>query len=771
MRKIRASAANWMMLGVTVAAATASAIALSQFRAQADSYRQTQLLLARTEGSLYKLHALKQPAPECAALSRAGRWEWDATKAGLAQQANALLNLKDNADLQHVAVAIHAYVAEASPCETAAGEAGRRYMNAVQELNTAMTDYDKAARESIWRSEVEGALGLLAFVFALAAILWRLGSARRKAEFAAAEAHVLERSDRRFRTLTERSSDLIAILDESGALQYLSSSVGNVLGYNEERPFSSSSLLEIIHPDDKESVLQALRAVAQTQQSRQIETRCRHANGTWRTFEFIVSNGFNTDGINGLVVNGRDITERKRTEEKLVYDAFHDALTGLPNRALFLERLQRAVNRARRDPEYHYAVLFIDVDRFKLVNDSLGHNAGDRLLIEIAARLNQCIRQTTPDRIRPAGDDTLGRLGGDEFTILVEELRETVDADRVAQRILSRFDEPFEIEGTELYATASIGIAMGSPDYHSADDVMRDADIAMYQAKAVGGARVQIFDAGMQDYARSRLQLETDLRHAVERNELRVFLQPIVSLENGTVVSVEALVRWEHPERGLLPPAEFIHVAEDTGLIVQIGRWVMREACLQLRALQDFAPRTSPRTVSVNLSAKEFAQPNLVEEVREALAIAKLPPSALRIEITETVAMTDVERVEKTLGRLKELGVGLSIDDFGTGYSSLSYLKRFPVDTLKIDRSFVMTLNTDHESREIVRTILNLASNLKMDVVAEGTETPAQIAALQRMNCKYAQGYYYSPPVARGALEKVLERHAEPSAASKTAAK
>jgi predicted signal transduction protein with EAL and GGDEF domain len=451
------------------------------------------------------------------------------------------------------------------------------------------------------------------------------------------------------------------------------------------------------------------------------------------------------------------VVERRRSEEQLIHGALHDPLTHLPNRAFFLERLQLATRRAKRQPDYRFAVLFLDLDRFKVVNDSLGHVAGDQFLIEIARRLTACVRRTDVvvrhegQHILPTpttnDDDTIARLGGDEFTILLDDIRDTSDPLRVAKRIQQALTEPFILSGQQLVTTASIGVALSTTGYTDAQDILRDADLAMYRAKALGKARCEVFDQAMHDSAVARLQLEGDLRGALEREEFRLYYQPIVSLDTGEIQGFEALVRWPHPQRGMLTPADFLAVAEETGMIVFIGKWVMREACRQMRRWQEEYATAVSLTVSINVSARELAQPNFVQETAHILKETGVRPSAIRLELTEGAAMDDAEHTRRVLHDLKDLGIRVSIDDFGTGYSSLSYLRRFPIDTLKIDRSFVSHIDGDEENRQIVKTIMLLASNLGMDVIAEGAETRQEIEHLKHLQCDYVQGYYYYKPL------------------------
>jgi diguanylate cyclase (GGDEF)-like protein len=430
--------------------------------------------------------------------------------------------------------------------------------------------------------------------------------------------------------------------------------------------------------------------------------------------------------------------ELKESREHFRHAAFHDVLTGLPNRSLFSEHLRIALERARQNEEYLFCVLFLDLDRFKNINDSLGHPCGDELLILVARRLEGCIRQT----------DMVARFGGDEFAILLDAIENPSDAIRVAEKVQQEISAPFKLHNQEAVTTASIGVALSTSDYSEAEDMIRDADTAMYRAKDQGKARYEIFDTAMHTRAVTLLRLESDLRRALQREELCVYYQPIVSIASGELQGFEALVRWQHPERGLISPDQFIAVAEETGLILSLGLRVLREACRQLRRWQQRSLSDRNLTISVNLSAKQLSQSDLIEKVEQVLTESGIDPWQLKLEITETVVMENAELAAVTLGRLRGLGVRLSIDDFGTGYSSLSYLNRFPVDTLKIDRSFITTLKQGDENIEIVKTIVMLAGNLGMQVIAEGIETADQLQQLRLLKCQYGQGYLFSKPLA-----------------------
>jgi len=449
-------------------------------------------------------------------------------------------------------------------------------------------------------------------------------------------------------------------------------------------------------------------------------------------------------------------------------------LTDLPNRALFLDRLQRTVTISRRHTDFKFAVLFIDIDEFKVFNDSLGHDAGDDLLIQVAQRLTARLRGVdTVSRPRlgenadlPVGESTLARPGGDEFTVLIEELHDPSDAIRVAERIQSRLAVPFDLNGQQIVLTVSIGIAFSGNAGAEAQDILRDAEIAMYRAKGTGKARCEVFDHAMHAGAIKRLQLETDLRKGLELNEFRVYYQPIVSLGSGRIVGFETLSRWQRPE-GLVMPGEFIAVADETGIILSINRQLLYDACRQLRSWQALFPADPPLTININITPKEFAQSDLASQIGRTLQETGVDPSCVNLEITETIAMADGERSAVVLSELKALGVRLDIDDFGTGYSSLSRLQRFPVDTLKIDRAFISRMDTDPETHEIVRIIVMLAHGLGLKVVAEGVETQAQAGLLVEMGCELAQGYLYSRPVPSDAIEQIMRNNRATSASMK----
>ncbi|MBV8882604.1 MAG: EAL domain-containing protein [Chroococcidiopsidaceae cyanobacterium CP_BM_RX_35] len=446
-----------------------------------------------------------------------------------------------------------------------------------------------------------------------------------------------------------------------------------------------------------------------------------------------------------LAVLEQNILERQQSEAQLRHHVYHDGLTGLPNRALLMERLRCALNRSKQHQRFVFAVLFIDLDRFKVINDSLGHMAGDQLLIVIAQRLTACLRT----------GDLAARLGGDEFAILLEDITDVSDAISIVHRLQAALVSPFHLGEQEVFTSCSVGIALSTPDYDQPEDLLRDADTAMYRAKTKGKACYQVFNPSMHEQVVTLLQLEMHLQQAIGRDEFRLHYQPIVSLFTGGITGFEALVRWQHPLRGLIPPQEFISVAEETGAIIPIGYCILHEACRQLRTWQIRYPEQS-LSISINLSSKQFSHPQLIQSIRQILQETHLDARCLKLEITESTIMENAESAITMLLQLRNLGIELHIDDFGTGYSSFSYLHRFPVDVLKIDRSFIVSMSMSSEKAEIVRTIVMLAHNLRLKVTAEGIETVEQVAQLQAMQCQYGQGYFFSEPVDAEAVGAML---------------
>ena len=658
----------------------------------------------------------------------------------------------------------------------------------------------------------------------------------------------LRRSEAYFRALVENARDVIHVINADGTTRYITPSVQHLLGWAPAEVVGRSAV-GLIHRDDLESATAQIRQGRETpEEGRPLTLRVRHRDGSWRVFEAIGRNLLDDPRVRGIIVNSRDVTERRRAEEqslrlaafarenpnpifelahdgavvwvnaagqrlvaslgvdgparvlpedhaallrqavaegtgarsrearvgdrvfawsyhpqpalgtvhlfgeevterkqveeRLLHDAVHDALTGLPNRHLFMQRLGESLFRFNQGGG-QFAVLFLDLDRFKVVNDSLGHHVGDELLVAVARRLQESVRT----------GDTVARFGGDEFAILLRDLDETADATAIAARVADAVAAPVNLSGYEVFTSVSIGIALASNGYERPEYLLRGADMAMYQAKGSGGLAWEVFDRGMHARALTRLQMETDLRRALHRQEFRLHYQPIISLATGRIAGVEALARWEHPDRGLVEPAEFIAMAEETGAIVPLGEWVVREACRQLAEWR--AGLGMEIAVSVNLSARQIAEPGLVEGVRAALAAAGLAPSELKLEITES-ALLETAAAESVLADLRALGVEMQLDDFGTGYSSLSALHRLPMRALKVDRTFVSRMEAGNASSQLVRTIALMARGMELTVIAEGVETAEQLAEVREIGCDYAQGYLISRPLPAEALRALL---------------
>jgi diguanylate cyclase (GGDEF)-like protein/PAS domain S-box-containing protein len=566
-----------------------------------------------------------------------------------------------------------------------------------------------------------------------------------------AEASVRESEDR-FRSLVQNSSDLIIVVSPDGSIAYTSEASIRLLGVAPDELVGVASS-SIVHPSDLDLIRSRLRKeFAESDVARPIEVRLRVADGGWRHFEAVIANLVDRPSVGGIVVNARDVTERKRAEAALEHQALHDSLTALPNRVLFLDRLEQAIARTVRHPSVAPAVIFLDLDRFKLVNDGLGHEAGDELLAAVARRLSAALRPS----------DTVARFGGDEFVLLCEGVATPGAADALGRRILSSFDEPFELMGEVFNVSASAGIAL-LDGVSNAAELVRHADEAMYRSKALGRGRYQIFDATAREEALVRMHTESALRRALEVDELVLHYQPIFDLATMRVVGVEALLRWEHPTGGLLAPGDFISVAEDSGLIVPMGEWALREACMQVRQWNAERLDHEPLSLSVNLSARQLAEPGVVAMVRDALAPATgAAPLKLALELTETFMLRDPETAAARLRELGALGVEFAIDDFGTGFSSLHYLRQFPVGIVKIDRGFVSGLGSSAEDEAIVRAIVQLGRTLGVRVVAEGVEAETQLERLRAIGCDQAQGFLLGEP--RAPAEVDLSGTPPPSA-------
>ncbi len=583
-----------------------------------------------------------------------------------------------------------------------------------------------------------------------------------QAEQAESHARVLEgqsralaESEERFRSAFNYAPIGIALVSPDGNWLKVNNALSEIFGYAEEE-FLARDFQSMIHEEDLGLALIKLHELLSGKvPASQAERRFVHKSGaivwvSWSVSRVAAGIAAETERPN-LIFQIQDITDKKLAEEQLKYKATHDALTDLPNRALFMTRLEQALDKIKKYPTYKVSVLFIDLDRFKIVNDSLGHQIGDELLIGIAGRLRDCLRPS----------DLVARLGGDEFTILVEGRYDTNEVVRIAERINEKFALPFDLSGHEVFSSASIGILHAAENHRTPADMMRDADTAMYQAKRGGKARHEVFDRDMHVAVKETLQLETDLRHAVEKQQFEVFYQPIYTLSDGKLEGFEALARWEHETLGVISPAKFIPLAEEIGLIDHFGEQILRCACEQGQQLKAILPAGEPLSLSVNLSVKQFANAALVKNIEKILRETAFDARNLRLEITETVFLEQGERAVEMLHELRQIGVEINIDDFGTGYSNLNYLTRLPITTLKIDRSFIAPIEASGKNTEILQTIVMLARNLGMRVIAEGVETEAQLEQLKKLNCEAAQGYYFAKPMSFADAKNFLTKKSQ----------
>jgi diguanylate cyclase (GGDEF)-like protein/PAS domain S-box-containing protein len=585
-------------------------------------------------------------------------------------------------------------------------------------------------------------VGSLVVGLALLLLLgWRLHRQRRHASLSEARLALERHSEQRLRALVEHSSDAIMVVDPNLTVTWQSPSVAQLLGHDPER-LLGARITDLVHPED---VADLEHVLAHTKGTITLGARFQHANGEWRHLEAIADNRLADAAVEGIVLSMRDVTARKALEDELRHQAFHDSLTGLANRALFEDRLVHALARARRNHE-PVAVLFLDLDDFKTINDSLGHEAGDELLRAVAIRIAGVVRVA----------DTAARLGGDEFAVLAETLEDEHEARAMAARLLEAMALPFEVAGRELRVSASIGMA-SSDGSVGVKELMRDADTAMYAAKDSGKNTAHVFETGMHRRVLDRLELRGELQQALDHRQFELDYQPIVNLQAGEIYGVEALVRWAHPQRGRVAPNDFIPLAEETGLIVPLGAWILRAACEQASQWNRELPDRPPVTIGVNVSTRQLHEPSFPELVREALAETGVQPGSLALEITESLLPEDGAAVIEQLAQLKALGVHIVVDDFGTGYSALSRLHHFPIDTVKIDRSFVTGIERDLGKARLVQGIVSLAESLDLVVVAEGIEHPAQAEQLRAMRAHYGQGYLFSRPVAPEQMFALLQ--------------
>jgi diguanylate cyclase (GGDEF)-like protein/PAS domain S-box-containing protein len=574
------------------------------------------------------------------------------------------------------------------------------------------------------------------------------------------------RKEELFQIVTENAADMIALVDVSGRRLYNSPAYKRILGYSAAELGETSSF-EQIHADDRFKVLEAAREARETGVGKRLEYRVKHKNGSWRVLESEASTIRDGKGqVAKMVIVNRDVTDRKRAEQELEHNLLHDPLTGLSNRRLFLERLQHSFARARRDAEKTYTVLLANVDHFKTFNETLGTAVGDQILLELGRRIKAHFQEneTNPSHgsATVSGDAAVFRLGGDEFAILLDLVDDPSDAMRVAQRLQTGMAESFYVESQEVRASVSIGIALSTPLHERSEDILKDADVAMRRAKSLGGSRCEVFDEAMHTRAVERLRLESDLRSAISEHQFRVFYQPVVQLATRRIVSFEALLRWDHPKQGVISPYRFIEAAEDTGILLSIGHWLLQQACRQLREWEINNYSEKPVNLTVNVSARQFADPRLLTDVQSALRESGVNSSRLQLEITETVASANPKLTITVLSHLKHMGIGVIFDNFGTGMTSLRGLRQFPVNALKIDRSLVREMQSDRSACDIVELIAAMARKVNLRVIAEGIETPRQAERLLELGCEFGQGYYFSPPIEAKVAEQLMRQQIIP---------
>ena len=580
-----------------------------------------------------------------------------------------------------------------------------------------------------------------------------------------------KKNEELFQIVTENAADMIALVDMTGRRLYNSPAYKRILGYTPTE-LGETSAFEQIHPDDRFKVLEAARESRETGIGKRLEYRIRHKNGNWLVLESVASTIRDAKGeVSKLVIVNRDVTERKRAEAQLEHNLFHDPLTGLPNRRLFLDRLQYSFARSRKISGRPHTLLLVNVDHFKIFNETMGTAAGDKILQEIGRRLGAHLKEHDAVALQgPAAEVLVFRLGGDEFAILLDAVDDPSDAMRVAHGVQNGVAEPFFLEGHEVRVSLSIGIALSAPTQEQPEDLLKDAGVAMRRAKTLGGSRCEVFDEAMHTKAVGRLRLESDLRAAMTEHQFRVLYHPIIHLATRRIVSFEALLRWDHPTQGLISPYRFIEAAEDTGILVSIGYWLMLQACRQLHEWEMADYSEQPVSVTVNVSARQFADARLLSDIQKALQETGVDPSRLQLEFTESIAAADPKLTVTVLSHLKHLGIEVILDDFGTGTTSLRGLRQFPVDALKIDRSLISEMQTDRAASDVVELIATLAHKMNLRAIAEGIESARQADLLLELGCEYGQGYYFSQPLEAKAAEQFM-RHPIAPAHKRAAAK
>ena len=763
-KRLSRPSASWrqlLLLVTGIVVATAMVTIAEMARENADHHRRAEVLVETIKASSQQLNAIRAQALADALAGRARRvrlspalvasgfatWaqlssaledlrslEPDAQTATLQRDAQALfvlgLQTLAAAKGQLLTVALHDEQVRFSPV-----------LNRLDDDAQSASTHERGVAARASANAQTAFVGSLAFgLIALLMISARFERLRRKGAVEA-ERHAIEiRSEARLRALVEHSTDVVTVIGADLLVRWQAASVKRVLGHDADAVIGRP-LTTIVHPDDVLLVEHFLTATLERPGNHTLSARFSHAAGGWRTVETVVDNRVDDPAVRGLVLSLRDVTERKALEDELRHQAFHDSLTGLANRALFEDRLSHALSIAHRRGR-SFAVMFLDLDDFKTVNDSLGHARGDDLLKAVALRIRAILRPT----------DTAARLGGDEFAVLVEA--DESEARVLAHRILDALAFPFLIDSRELGVTASMGLALWAGATGD-EDLLRNADMAMYAAKADGKASIRAFEPSMHRRVLERLELTGELRAAVDAGQFELDYQPIVELESRRIVGVEALVRWRHPTRSRLAPDQFIAVAEETGLIVALGLWILQTACAQARQWQLAFP-DQPLQLSVNVSTRQLSEPDFIRTVRDVLRATELPPESLALEITEGLLLGDRDEVLAQLEGLKALGLRIAVDDFGTGYSSLSHLRHFPIDILKIDKSFVDGIDRDPDKAKLVHGIINLGESLLLDVIAEGIEQPGQADQFRGMRLSLAQGFLFSPPLPPAEIEILL---------------
>jgi diguanylate cyclase (GGDEF)-like protein/PAS domain S-box-containing protein len=775
LRRAGTGGVQWGQLTLVVACvgvAVAMVIVAETARVNADRHRRAQVLVETIRAEGEQLNAIRAQAMLDAVLGRKasgashtvvnrrvladGVASWHRLTTALSQL-RALEPDPRTARLQRDAGAlftlgVHALAATTTNTVRAGVESGEQAFAPV--INQLNSDAELASGYELRTADRSSANAVTAFVLSLVLGLLALGvltfslqRLRRKTALAAARRTFESESEARLQALVEHSTDVVTVIGPDQLVTWQAPSLERVLGFHPD-VLLGNHLTSIVHPEDVLLVERFLRASLSGPGSLTVNARFRHAHGGWRHVEAVADNRLDDPAVGGVVLNMRDITDRKVLEDELRHQAFHDSLTGLANRPLFQDRLSHAVALARRQGR-GFAVLFLDLDDFKTINDSLGHVIGDELLRAVADRISSVLRPS----------DTAARLGGDEFALLVEVVDKEQDALAVARRILDAIALPMSISGRELRVTASVGVAPWN-GVASVEELLRNADTAMYAAKADGKAKARLFETNMYRRVLQRLELTGELREALATEQFELEYQPIIELESGDLAGVEALVRWRHPARARVTPSQFISLAEETGLIVPLGLWILETACAQAREWQTaFGGR---RLMSVNVSTRQLQDPDFVEIVSDVLDRTELPPNLLALEITESLLLGDRREVVRQLDGLRSLGIRIAVDDFGTGYSSLAHLRHFPIDILKIDRSFVDGIDVDRGKEQLVRGIVNLADSLVLDVIAEGIEEPEQLERLRDMQLPLAQGFLFHAPLSAAGITQLLARAERP---------